>query len=350
MFRLRTRKVSSLIKLLCNNDTVNVLHNILHLLVSSYLLMSLENKLQMVVFLFPTQRKSLYSALKKVCCIHKPVPIQCVLVRTLQNQNIVHFMTMKIAHQIMCKLGGALWTVKFPCKAWMIVGIDVYHSHVIKSKPTVCAFISSLGDDYTKWYSSVAFQEREISDHLKMSMIRALEKFRSMYGNFPTKIVVFRNGVGNEGLAYARDYEALQFTNAVLDLNLRDITICMIVVQKCVSTRILALADDKRVVNQSPGTVVDTVITKKFLYDYYLKSQNHGSVSPTHYIVVSDNTGIKPDHIQKLSYKLCHLYYNWSGTIRVPAPCQYAHKLAYLVGEHVEGIPSDVLNDRLYYL
>ena len=40
-----------------------------------------------------------------------------------------------------------------------------------------------------------------------------------------------------------------------------------------------------------------------------------------------------PDHLQKLTYKLCHLYYNWPRTVRVPAPCQYAHKLAFLVGE-----------------
>ena len=56
-----------------------------------------------------------------------------------------------------------------------------------------------------------------------------------------------------------------------------------------------------------------------------------GTVSPTHYIVVHDNTGLKPDILQKISYKLTHMYYNWPGTVRVPAPCQYAHKLAYQV-------------------
>ena len=56
---------------------------------------------------------------------------------------------------------------------------------------------------------------------------------------------------------------------------------------------------------------------------------SQGTVSPTHYIVVHDNTGLKPDILQKISYKLTHMYYNWPGTVRVPAPCQYAHKLAY---------------------
>ena len=58
---------------------------------------------------------------------------------------------------------------------------------------------------------------------------------------------------------------------------------------------------------------------------------HQGTVSPTHYIVVHDNTGLKPDILQKISYKLTHMYYNWPGTVRVPAPCQYAHKLAYQV-------------------
>ena len=47
-----------------------------------------------------------------------------------------------------------------------------------------------------------------------------------------------------------------------------------------------------------------------------------GTVSPTHYLVVSDTSGLKPDHMQRLTYKLTHMYYNWPGTIRVPAPCQ----------------------------
>jgi aubergine-like protein len=34
-------------------------------------------------------------------------------------------------------------------------------------------------------------------------------------------------------------------------------------------------------------------------------------------------------------YKLCYLYYNWTGGIKIPAPCQYAKKLAILVGEKI---------------
>merc|ERR1712110_1090947 len=87
--------------------------------------------------------------------------------------------------------------------------------------------------------------------------------------------------------------------------------------------------------NPPSGTVVDSDVTLPERYDFYLVSQsvNQGTVNPTSYNVVKDTSGLLPKHIQALTYKLTHLYYNWPGTVRVPAPCQYAHKLAFLVGE-----------------
>ena len=38
----------------------------------------------------------------------------------------------------------------------------------------------------------------------------------------------------------------------------------------------------------------------------------------------------------QLTYKMTHLYFNWPGTVRVPMPCQYAHKLTFLVGESIK--------------
>ncbi len=48
-------------------------------------------------------------------------------------------------------------------------------------------------------------------------------------------------------------------------------------------------------------------------YDFFIVSQavRFGCVAPTHYNVVFDNSGLKPDHMQRLTYKLCHMYYNW---------------------------------------
>ena len=84
---------------------------------------------------------------------------------------------------------------------------------------------------------------------------------------------------------------------------------------------------------------IDNLLSR---YDFFLVSQsvNQGTVNPTSYNVVKDTSGLLPKHIQALTYKLTHLYYNWPGTVRVPAPCQYAHKLAFLVSidSHISNI------------
>lgn len=75
-----------------------------------------------------------------------------------------------------------------------------------------------------------------------------------------------------------------------------------------------------------------------------------GTVTPTHCVVLEDDSDFAPDVIQRLTYKLCFLYYNWPGTVRVPACCQYAHKLAYLVGQSLQREPAEQLSNRLFYL
>jgi Piwi domain. len=47
------------------------------------------------------------------------------------------------------------------------------------------------------------------------------------------------------------------------------------------------------------------------------QSVRQGTVSPTSYNVISDNVGLDPDKIQRLTYKLTHLYFNWSVSIYV---------------------------------
>ncbi|KAK8757976.1 hypothetical protein V5799_004390 [Amblyomma americanum] len=106
------------------------------------------------------------------------------------------------------------------------------------------------------------------------------------------------------------------------------------------------------VTNPPPGTVVDSEVTRPERYDFFLVSQSvrQGTVAPTQYNVIYDTTGLKPDHMQRLPYKLTHLYFNWPGTIRVPAPCQYAQKLAFLAGQSLHAEHNLRLSSTLFYL
>ena len=52
-------------------------------------------------------------------------------------------------------------------------------------------------------------------------------------------------------------------------------------------------------------------------YDFFLCSQSvrQGTVTPTHFNVVKDESRLSVDNIQLFTYKLCHMYYNWPVSV-----------------------------------
>lgn len=89
-----------------------------------------------------------------------------------------------------------------------------------------------------------------------------------------------------------------------------------------------------------------------YRYDFFIVSQcvREGTVAPTSYNILYDNLGYTADQLQRLTYKLTHMYYNWAGAVRVPAPCQYAHKLAFLAAQSLQRPANPELDTVLYYL
>lgn len=103
-------------------------------------------------------------------------------------------------------------------------------------------------------------------------------------------------------------------------------TVTFIVVRKRVHTRIFKESTNQENYYENPpaGTVIDHSITRRGLFDFYLVSQNmrHGTATPCHYVVIENECELPADILQQLSYKLTYQYFNWPGSVRVPAPCQ----------------------------
>jgi aubergine-like protein len=56
--------------------------------------------------------------------------------------------------------------------------------------------------------------------------------------------------------------------------------------------------------------------------------------TPIHFTVLrNDIPDITPEEIMKLCFKLCYTYYNYSGSVKVPAPVKYADRQAAYIGE-----------------
>ncbi|XP_035247058.1 piwi-like protein 1 [Anguilla anguilla] len=308
---------------------------------------------QMVVVILPTNRKDKYDCVKKYLCIQCATPSQCVVARTLSRPQALMTIATKIALQINCKMGGELWHVEIPLDFLMVVGIDCYHD-IAAGRRSIGALVASLNKDMTQWYSKCVLQSRgqEIMDGLKGPLQGALQAWMKRNQKPPTRIIVYRDGVGDGMLQSVVSYETKQILDCIKS-TMGDYMpkLAVVVVKKRISSRFFAMMD-RNLSNPPPGTVIDTEITRPEWYDFFIVSQavRMGSVTPTHYNVVYDSSGLKPDHMQRLTYKLCHMYYNWQGIIRVPAPCQYAHKLAFLVGQSLHKEPDPSLDSLLYYL
>ncbi|KAH8338660.1 hypothetical protein KR074_012446 [Drosophila pseudoananassae] len=303
---------------------------------------------QIVVCICHSIRDDRYSAIKKICCSEIPIPSQIINAKTLLNESKNRSIVQKILLQMNCKMGGSLWTIKIPFKNVMICGIDTYHDPSNKGK-SVSAFVASLDSSYTQWYSKAIIQTKgeEISNGLAASFEIALKAYQKHNGYLPDSAIIYRDGIGDGQLNICSEYEVPQFEVA----GGHNIQISFIVVQKRINTRIF-FENNNSFENPCPGTIVDMHITRAHMYDFFLVSQmvRQGTVTPTHFIVLRDDANYGPDIIQKLSYKLCFLYYNWPGTVRIPACCMYSHKMAYLIGQSIQRDVADSLLDKLFYL
>lgn len=306
-----------------------------------------NNNPQFVLFLFPNNRSDRYAAVKKKCILEHPVPSQVVLLKSVRNKTFTSIAT-KIAIQINCKLGGSPWTLDIPITGLMIVGYDVCHDPRDKRK-SYGGMVATYDKSFTRYWSSVKHHSggEELSPNFGLSLSMAAKHYRQVNGELPKKIIVFRDGVGEGSIRYVKEQEVINIRKQLAELYLQEpIQMAFVLVTKRINTRVF---DNGK--NPVPGTVVDDVVTNPSRYDFYLVSQSvrQGTVSPTYYNVIDDSIHLKPDIMQRLTYRLTHMYFNWSGTVCVPAPCQYAHKLAFLTSQSV-GADHSNLSHLLYFL
>lgn len=314
-----------------------------------------DKHIQIVVTIFPTLRDDRYAAVKRVLCAEIPCASQCINSKTLRNDAKNRSIVMKILLQMNCKLGGSLWSIKIPLSKTMIVGIDTYHEANNKGH-SVAGFVATVNSTFTKYYSKAAIQQKkeELINGLLVSMSNALNYYQKKNGYLPDRIIIYRDGVGDGQLQFVQSYEISQLENTCKKIA-PDYSpkITFIVVQKRVSYKFFQIDHAKKTLsNPPPGSVLDNTITRRTYYDFFLCSQHvrEGATTPSHYIVLKDDNNFEPDIIQRLTYKLSYLYYNWPGSVRVPAPCQYAHKLADLVGASVKRQTDELLADKLFFL
>ncbi|XP_033172824.1 protein aubergine [Drosophila mauritiana] len=316
------------------------------------------NDPQIVMVVIRTPNEEKYSCIKKRTCVDRPVPSQVVTLKVIaprqQKSAGLTSVATKVVIQMNAKLMGAPWKIEIPLRGLMTVGFDVCHSPKNKNK-SYGALVATMDQKESFRYFSTVNEHtkgQELSEQMSLNMACALRSYKEQHRSLPERILFFRDGVGDGQLYQVVNTEVNTLKSSLDEIyktagKKEGCRLTFIIVSKRINSRYFT---GHR--NPVPGTVVDDVITLPERYDFFLVSQavRIGTVSPTSYNVISDNMGLDADKLQMLSYKMTHLYYNYSGTIRVPAVCQYAHKLAFLVAESINRAPSAGLQNQLYFL
>ncbi|CAI4233150.1 unnamed protein product [Auanema sp. JU1783] len=316
--------------------------------------------MQVMVIFLTNEAKTTYDTVKKYLSVQNAVPSQFVLLNTLsgkpneggENKNFSSIV-LKIFQQIMCKVGGALWKVRIPLKDSILIGYDLYHDSSLRGK-TIGACVSTTDNEFTQFYSQTAPHENfaQLGHNLIVFVRRSLQAYyQNNDGCLPSRLFLYRDGVG-DGQVDAVVEELRKICSSV-GYPEDHIRLAFYIVTKKVNMRFYKVGNDVyKFYNPEPGTVVDALVTRPDRRDFFLVPQfvNQGTVTPVYYNILYDTTGLSIDKHELLSYKLCHMYYNWQGTVRVPALCQYAHKLAFFVAQSLHRQAHPDLNKYLYFL
>ncbi|KAG4068811.1 hypothetical protein HA402_002502 [Bradysia odoriphaga] len=314
---------------------------------------------QLIVLVLTTPDEGIYGCIKKYC-IENAIQSQVLLSNTIQGRKAMSVAT-KVAIQINCKLGGLPWMVKIPLKGLMTIGFNVFHNTKDKRKKSCGAIVATwdMMDIRTskisqKYYSAVSahISGNELSTDLALHVCQAVREYYVLHKAVPKYILFYRDGVGEGQIPYVKETEIKNILDGLKNYYVdTTVPLTFILVTKRINTRFF-LDNGGKCENPESGTIVDDVITRREKHEFFLVSSKsrQGTVSPTNYNILLNNMNLSSDRLQILTFKLTYLYYNWCGTLPVPAVCQYAHKLAFLVGNYGLTPPSNDLQKKLYFL
>ena len=165
-----------------------------------------------------------------------------------------------------------------------------------------------------------------------------------------------RDGVGEGQIRYVENEEVKAIEKVLQETKFKNIRLTFVIVCKRINAKFFKTEGQnggEAAINPEAGTVVDECVTLPDNHDFFLTSQStrQGTANPVYYNVIRDRSGLSLRELERLTFKLCHLYYNWPGTIKVPSVCQYAHKLAFITGESLHQAPErGIYRNNLFFL
>lgn len=297
-----------------------------------------------IVVLPDTVGRDIYLRVKKAGDINIGVATQCLRASKCRKGNSQYFNSACL--KINVKLGGinyipmtrTLPFLKDAAHSTLVVGADIkYGRQGRSSRPSYAAIVGNVDSDLSKYVAISKPQDCRvetiqdladmISDVIKkfMNYREVVEKSVNLA---PERILFYRNSNPEEESETLKNSEIAEIFKACDRLGIPRPKLTFIVVDKHHRIRFFPSPGGycDRSGNVPAGLVIDSEITGPVEYDFYLQSHRTepGTSRPAHYNVLLDQNNLMPDHLQRLSFALCHIHARSTYATSVVAPILYA--------------------------
>ncbi|KAJ5380077.1 uncharacterized protein N7496_002505 [Penicillium cataractarum] len=259
------------------------------------------------------------------------------------------------AMKVNLRLGGVNQALDLPPSSLisagktMVVGLDVTHPSPTDPEtfPSIASIVASTDKTMGQWPGQVKIQERRVENVVDLAelMKARLHRWKKENKNaLPENIVIFRDGVSEGQYEMVLTDELVKVKKGCSVLySGKQPNITILVGGKRHNTRFFPTkqGDMDRKANCKNGLVVDRVITRPHLWDFYLQAQAplQGSARSAHYVVIWDEIFINPnmvplvgrnpaDAIQELTHNICYMMGRCTRAISYSTPAFLADRFA----------------------
>ncbi|KAL1637748.1 hypothetical protein SLS58_009175 [Diplodia intermedia] len=231
----------------------------------------------------------------------------------------------------------------------MILGADVTHPSpgTVEGFPSIAAVVGSTDKAFGKYGGSLRLQypdgnkkarETIMSGLMEAMVQERLDAYKKENGQYPDKILYYRDGVGEGQYKQIRDIEISAIRDACRAFSKKAVKITAVVTTKRHHTRLYpgGGATCKEVNrggscpnNVIPGTTVESSIVSPDKFDFFLVSHVgiKGTSRPTYYTVIENEMDFDAKGIQNFTNALCYTYVRATMGVSYAPPAYYADRL-----------------------
>ena len=308
--------------------------------------------------ILPPEARGVYPKLKNLCFCELGVSLQIALETFLQKREFATIAT-KLLLQMAAKVGNVLWVPRSEILVKNDVMVIGFNSGSEKSKAgkkrvAVCA---SIDKDISRFYTESVVQEGTVPMILDAEslIVNSLNTYYTHNGrnSFPQEVIVLRDGCSTGQIAVVKEFELAACQRGITECATQKaytqpIRLTFVVIDKKPSQKFFSEYHGQMQNPQAGIIVSDGLVSEA--RDFYLISQMsmRGSSIPTFYqILFTDSVELQPGMIEEIVFTQCYNYSNWTGSIKIPSPLQYAKKLCEFTSTNMKEAPVGM--ERLPY-